>query len=185
MILLGVTGSVAAYKAVDILRLFMKAGEDVHVLMTPAATQFVGPLTFQSLSGHPVMTDILNPQGWQMAHLDLPERSSAFVIAPASAESLSRLSQGSAEDILSASALSVPRNAKGILQKPIFLAPAMHEAMWKHPATQAHVATVKTYGYRLIGPERGALGRVGDEGEGRMSDPEQIVKEVLHALSKK
>ncbi len=80
MILLGVSGSIAAYKAVELLRALLKAGQEVHVIMTQAATHFVGPLTFQALSGHPVLTDTLDPQGWQMAHLDLPEKASAFVL---------------------------------------------------------------------------------------------------------
>src|SRR5471030_3291266 len=86
MILLGVTGSIAAYKAVEILRLLNKAGEDVHVIMTRAATHFVGPLTFQSISGHPVFTDGLDPHAYQMAHLALAEKASAVLIAPATAD---------------------------------------------------------------------------------------------------
>src|SRR5690348_2499430 len=164
MILLGVSGSIAAYKAVELLRLLTKAGQDVHVLMTEAAGQFVGPLTFQALSGHPVLTHTLDPKGWQMAHLDLPEKASALVVAPASAESLSRLARGSAEDIISASVLAMPRSSSGKLLKPVWIVPAMHEAMWRNPATQANAKTLQGYGYRFIGPERGALGRVGDEG---------------------
>ena len=184
MILLGVTGSIAAYKAVEIVRLLTKAGQDVHVLMTEAATRFVGPLTFQSLSAHPVLTDTLDPQGWQMAHLELPERAAAFVIAPASAESLSRLAIGSAGDILTASALAMPRSPTGKLKVPVFVAPAMHQDMWHHPATQANVKAAISYGYRFIGPVRGPLGRVGDEGNGRMAEPSIIVSTVLKAIGK-
>src|SRR5436853_3620834 len=111
MILLGVSGSIAAYKSVELLRLLLKAGQEVHVVMTQAATHFVGPLTFQALSGRPVLTDTLDPQGWQMAHLDLPEKASAFVIAPASAHVLSQLAAGGAGDIVTASALAMPRNS--------------------------------------------------------------------------
>src|SRR5688572_1853181 len=107
MILLGVTGSIAAYKAVEVLRLLLKAGQEVRVIMTPSAAQFVGPLTFRALSGHPVVVDALDPQEWTMAHLDLPERAQAVVIAPATAECLSRLARGAAGDIVSASLLSV------------------------------------------------------------------------------
>lgn len=184
MILLGVTGSIAAYKAVELLRLFLKAGEDVHVLMTQSATHFVGPLTFQALSGHPVLVDALDPQGWQIAHLDLAEKASALLMAPASANSLSRLATGSAGDIISASVLSMPRTTTGRLRTPVFVAPAMHEAMWTHPATQANVKALKRYGYRLIGPERGSLGRIGDEGLGRLSPPETIAQTVLKVLHK-
>src|SRR6266850_4103162 len=108
MILLGVSGSIAAYKSVELLRLLLKAGQDVYVVMTEAATHFVGPLTFQALSGHPVLTDTLDPKGWQMAHLDLPEKASALVIAPASAQVLSELAHGAAGNIITASALAMP-----------------------------------------------------------------------------
>jgi len=179
MILLGVTGSIAAYKAVEILRLLIKGGQDVHVMMTPAATHFVGPLTFQGLSGHPVFSDPLDPQAYQMAHLALAEKADAVLVAPASAESLSQLSRGGAHDLLSASVLSVPRTPTGKLKVPVFIAPAMHESMWLHPATQANVKVLKTYGYQFFGPEKGALGRSGDVGEGRMTDPQVIVSQLL------
>lgn len=192
MILLGVSGSIAAYKAVELLRLLLKARQDVHVLMTDAATHFVGPLTFQSLSGHPVLTAALDPQGWQfiqrpdstggMPHLTLAEQVSAMVVAPATADTLSRLAQGSAGDIICTCALALPRSKAGRPLVPVFLAPAMHEAMWLHPATQANVRTLKTYGYRLIGPEKGPLGRVGDSGLGRMTEPAAIASIVLKAI---
>lgn len=179
MIVLGVTGSIAAYKAAEILRGLVKAGQDVRVIMTPAATKFVGPLTFQGLSGHPVLTDPLDPQAYSMAHLEIAESMKAFLIAPASAETLSRLARGSAADLVSAVALSVPRDARGKLTVPVYVAPAMHEAMWTHPATRDNARILQSYGYHLIGPEKGALGRAGDQGEGRMSDPSVIVKTVL------
>jgi phosphopantothenoylcysteine decarboxylase/phosphopantothenate--cysteine ligase len=179
MILLGVTGSIAAYKAVEILRLLIKAGEDVHVVMTPAAARFVGPLTFQGLSGHPVFSDPLDAQAYPMAHLALAEKASAIVVAPASAESLSQLARGGAHDLVSAAVLSAPRTPGGKSTIPVFIAPAMHEAMWLHPATQANVKALKSYGYRFIGPEKGPLGRAGDAGEGRMSDPSVIVEQIL------
>src|SRR5258708_37809292 len=113
MILLGVTGSIAAYKAVEILRLLVKAGQDVHVVMTPAAAKFVGPLTFQALSGHPVFSDTLDPQAYQMAHLTLAEKAEAVLVAPASADSLSHLARGGAGDLVSACVLSVPRTSSG------------------------------------------------------------------------
>lgn len=184
MILLGVTGSIAAYKAVEVLRLLIKGGQEVHVVMTPAATQFVGPLTFQSLSGHPVFSDPLDARAYPMAHLALAEKASAVVVAPASAETLSQLARGGAGDLLTASFLSVPRNKSGALSIPVFIAPAMHDAMWNHPATQDNVKRLKGFGYQFIGPEKGPLGRAGDEGEGRLSDPATIAKTVLDALKK-
>jgi phosphopantothenoylcysteine decarboxylase/phosphopantothenate--cysteine ligase len=179
MILLGVTGSIAAYKAVEILRLLIKAGQDVHVVMTPGATSFVGPLTFQGLSGHPVFSNPLDPQAYRMAHLALAEKAGAVIVAPASAESLSQMARGSAQDLVSAVVLSLPRSLSGKLTVPVILAPAMHESMWRHPATQANVKMLKNYGYELIGPEKGDLGRVGDAGVGRMSDPQDIASLVL------
>lgn len=186
MILLGVTGSIAAYKAVEILRLFTKAGQEVRVLMTEAAARFVGPLTFQALSGHPVLTGLLDPRGVDgepMAHLDLPERAAAMLIAPAGANTISRLASGAAGDSIAACALAVPRTRAGRLKAPVFIAPAMHDDMWRHPATQANVKTLSRYGYRLIGPVRGALGRGRDEGDGRLADPQVIVSTVLKTLA--
>ena len=179
MILLGVTGSIAAYKAVEILRLLLKAGRDVQVVMTPSATRFVGPLTFQSLSGHPVFSDVLDPQAYQMAHLALAEKADVMIVAPASAEALSQMARGGAQDLVCACVLSAGRTAGGKLKSPVFLAPAMHESMWLHPATQANVKALKDYGYQFIGPEKGALGRVGDVGMGRMTEPEIIVAQIL------
>jgi phosphopantothenoylcysteine decarboxylase/phosphopantothenate--cysteine ligase len=179
MILLAVTGSIAAYKAAEILRLFVKAGEDVHVIMTPAATHFVGPLTFQALSGHPVFSDPLDPQAAPMLHLDCAEKASVILVAPATADSLSRMAGGGAQDLVSAAVLAAPRRSTGQAAVPVVIAPAMHASMWLHPATQANVKTLKSYGYRFIGPEKGALGRAGDTGEGRMADPSVIVAQVL------
>ncbi|MFA5976472.1 MAG: flavoprotein [Elusimicrobiota bacterium] len=184
MIILGVTGSLAAYKAVEILRLLTKAGQEVHVLMTEAATRFVGPLTFQAISGHPVLTDTLDPKGWQMAHLDLPESASVMLVAPASANILAKLAMGLADNILTAAALAIPRTEKGKLKVPFFIAPAMHAGMWRHPATQANVKTLKGYGYQFIGPVRGPLGRQADEGTGRLEEPQLIVSKVLNVLAK-
>lgn len=179
MILLGVTGSIAAYKAVELLRLLAQAGQDVQVVMTPAATKFVGPMTFQGLSGHPVFSDPFDPQAYQMAHLALAEKADAIVIAPASADSLSSMARGGASDLVSASVLSAPRKPSGQLDIPVILAPAMHESMWLHPATQANVKVLKEFGYEFVGPVKGALGRTGDTGQGRMSDPSEISALVL------
>jgi len=179
MILLGVTGSIAAYKAAEILRLLVKAGQDVHVVMTEAATRFVGPLTFQGLSGHPVFSSALDPQAYQMSHLHFAESASAIVVAPATADSLSALARGSAGDLVSACVLSTPRDAQGKLRVPVLIAPAMHESMWLHPATQANVKTLQSYGYRFVGPVKGPLGRAGDAGEGRMAEPSDIVEAIL------
>jgi len=181
MILLGVTGSIAAYKAVEILRLFIKAGEDVHVVLTPAATAFVGPLTFQAISGHPVFLDTLDPKTYQMAHLALAEKASVVLVAPATAEALSNMARGGAQDLVSASVLAIPRSSTGTAKVPVYVAPAMHQSMWLHPATQTNVKTLKSFGYRFIGPDKGPLGRAGDEGIGRMTEPSAIVQHILRA----
>src|SRR5437773_9768208 len=117
-----------------------------------------------------------------MARLDLPEKASAYVLAPASAHVLSQLASGGAGDMVTASALAMPRSPSGRLKAPIWIAAAMHEAMWLHPASQSNVKTLKRYGYQFIGPERGPLGRVGDHGLGRMTSPESIASVVLKAL---
>ena len=182
MILLGVTASIAAYKAAEVLRGLVKAGHDVQVMMTPSATRFVGALTFQGLSGRPVWTDVLDNPTQSMTHLAFAEEAQAVVIAPASADAMSRWAGGAASDAVSSVLLSVARDAKGKLKLPIWIAPAMHESMWRHPSTQANVERLETYGYRFIGPEKGALGRAGDEGEGRMSAPDLIVRTVLKGL---
>jgi phosphopantothenoylcysteine decarboxylase/phosphopantothenate--cysteine ligase len=179
MILLGITGSIAAYKAAELLRLLLKAGQDVHVVMTPQAAKFVAPLTFQGLSGHPVFSDILDPQAYQMAHLALAEKADAVVIAPASADSISNMARGAAGDFVSACVLSVPRTPAGKPKIPVYIAPAMHDVMWRHPATQTNVETLQSYGYLFIGPEKGALGRVGDSGVGRMAEPGAIAEHIL------
>jgi phosphopantothenoylcysteine decarboxylase/phosphopantothenate--cysteine ligase len=184
MILLGVTGSIAAYKAAEIVRLLLKARQDVHVVMTKAATQFVGPLTFQALSGHPVLSDALDPAAYQMAHLALAEKASAVLVAPATAETLSELARGGARELLCAVVLAVPRGPGGKLKVPVFIAPAMHQSMWLHPATQANIRMLESFGYQIIGPVRGPLGRTGDSGEGRMVEPPALVQRVLKSLAR-
>ncbi len=184
MILLGVTGSIAAYKAAEVLRLLQKGGQDVHVVMTPSAARFVGPLTFQSLSGHPVISETLDAQGWTAAHLELSEKAHAVVVVPATAECLSHLARGGAGDMVSASVLAVPRNLRGKLKAPVFIAPAMHETMWLHPATQTNVRLLKSYGYQILGPVQGSLSRMADTGWGRLIDPSVLASAILKALRK-
>jgi phosphopantothenoylcysteine decarboxylase / phosphopantothenate---cysteine ligase len=179
MILLGVTGSIAAYKAVEILRLLLKAKQDVHVVMTSAASRFIGPLTFQAISGHPVFVDPLDPAAYQMAHLALSEKASVILVAPASADTLSRLASGRANDLVCATVLAARRAANGHLKTPVLIAPAMHESMWRHPATQANVKTLEGFGYEWVGPIIGPLGRTGDVGVGRLSEPSDIVGRCL------
>ena len=172
-IVLGVTGSVAAYKAADLVRRFREAGAGVTCVMTEAAARFVQPLTFAALSGRPVARDAFDYRWWTMAHLSLAKTADAVVVAPCTAEHLSRFAAGSAGDLLGALLLAT--------RKPVFLAPALHEPMWTHPATQKNVRACREYGYRFIGPTKGPLAS-GDEGLGRMEDPLKIVAEVAKQL---
>jgi phosphopantothenoylcysteine decarboxylase/phosphopantothenate--cysteine ligase len=170
-IVLGITGGIAAYKAAELTRLLVKEGIRVDVVMTPAATQFIAPLTFQALSGSPVLTDL-----WQsgaanaMGHIDLSRNADAIVIAPASADFIAKLAHGLADDLLST--LCLARDC------PLLVAPTMNVHMWNHPATQRNVAQLKTDGVEILGPGSGgqACGEVGD---GRMIEPEEILAALI------
>ncbi|MHC5037496.1 MAG: flavoprotein [Planctomycetota bacterium] len=174
-VLLGVTGSIAAYKAAEIASSLVKAGVDVHVLMTESATHLIGSATFQALTGNPVVTRLFHPvqPGAGMPHIDLPARADLFLIAPATANILGKIASGIADDALSTAALSSPA--------PMLVAPAMNERMWAHPAVQANVSRLKTFGVEILGPEAGRLA-CGTEGTGRLEAPERIVKRCLDRL---
>jgi phosphopantothenoylcysteine decarboxylase / phosphopantothenate---cysteine ligase len=166
-ILLGVTGGIAAYKTAELVRLFVKAGKDVTVVMTESATQFVGTATFQALSGEPVYTDLWDKRPDNgMAHIDLTRNADVMLIAPASADFLARLVHGRSDDLLTTTVL-----ARMI---PLIVAPAMNLQMWENPATQRNIAQLRADGIEIFGPGNGeqACGEVGD---GRMLEPEQIV----------
>ncbi len=173
-IVLGVSGSVAAYKAADIARRLMDAGAQVTAVLTAGAQKFITPLTFTALTGRPALTEaFLLPTG-TMPHLELAKSTAAVLVAPASANTLARLAGGLADDLL-ASILLVTR-------APVFLAPAMHEPMWTHPATQRNVETLKGFGYTILGPATGALAS-GDQGTGRLLEPDVIVAELVRSLA--
>jgi phosphopantothenoylcysteine decarboxylase/phosphopantothenate--cysteine ligase len=166
-IVLGVTGSIAAYKAVDLVRLMMKRSWAVSVVMTTAATEFVTPLTFQTLSRNAVGTGLFDEKdGWHPEHIAYADRADVFVVAPCTANVLAKLAHGLADDLLSCTALAT--------RAPTVIAPAMNVKMWEHPATQANVAILKTRGVTLIGPGAGDLA-CGYEGAGRMAEPDEIV----------
>lgn len=169
-ILVGVTGSIAAYKSAFLVRQLIQAGAEVRVVMTQAATAFVGPLTFQALSGHPVHLDVLDAQSEAaMDHISLARWPDALVIAPASADFLARLAHGHANDLLTTLCLAT--------SAPLLVAPAMNQRMWAHPATQANCGQLLVRGVRLLGPERGAQA-CGDTGEGRMREPDQLLQDI-------
>jgi len=179
IIVLGVTGGIAAYKAVELLRRLRELGADVHIAMTRAATSFVGPLTFEALSSHRVFCDVLELDAGagtadvQIGHVTLAQRASAVVVAPATADFIARTATGRASDALGALLLAT--------RAPLVIAPAMEHHMWSHPATQANVRTLVERGARIVDPEVGALAS-GDSGRGRLAAIETVVGAVLEVL---
>lgn len=172
-ILLGVTGSIAAYKAVSLLRTLLHEGAAVQVVMTQSATKFVAPLTFEVLSGHPVTTDLFEAHQ-EMKHLSLPEQADAIIIAPATANCLAKSALGLGDDLLSTLLLTA--------QCPLILAPAMDGGMWTHPAVTEHVRTLRARGTTVLDPEEGPLasGRIG---QGRLAEEPRILEALYVALS--
>jgi phosphopantothenoylcysteine synthetase/decarboxylase len=176
VIILGVTGSIAAYKAADIASKLVKAGAEVHVVMTGHATDFVTPLTMQTLSRNPVVTSARDAQtNWKPGHIELADRANLLLIAPATANVIAELAHGLAAHPLAEIALAT--------LAPVLIAPAMNGKMWKHAATQTNVATLKSRGAEFIGPDDGQLA-CGYEGLGRLSEVDAIVERAL-ALARK
>jgi len=170
-IVLGITGGIAAYKAAELTRLLVKEGIAVEVVMTPAATQFIAPMTLQALSGNPVSTDLWHSGAANaMGHIDLSRHADAIVVAPASADFIAKLAHGHGDDLLST--LCLARNC------PLLVAPTMNVQMWTNPATQRNVAQLKADGIEILGPGSGgqACGEVGD---GRMIEPEEILTAMI------
>jgi phosphopantothenoylcysteine decarboxylase/phosphopantothenate--cysteine ligase len=170
-IVLGITGGIAAYKAAELTRLLVKEGIAVEVVMTPAATQFIAPMTLQALSGNPVLTDLWHSGAANaMGHIDLSRHADAIVVAPASADFIAKVAQGHADDLLST--LCLARSC------PLLVAPTMNVQMWTNPATQRNVAQLKADGIEILGPGSGgqACGEVGD---GRMIEPEEILAALI------
>ena len=166
-IVLGICGSIAAYKAAELTRRLRDAGADVRVVMTSSATQFITPLTMQALSGHPVHTDLLDADTEAaMGHIELARWSDLILIAPASADFIARLSQGRANDLLTAICLAS--------QSPLAIAPAMNQAMWSNQATRDNVQTLKNRQITFFGPAEGVQA-CGELGEGRLLEPTTLV----------
>ena len=165
-ILLGVTGSIAAYKAVELVRLFVKNGDDVIVVMTPAACEFVKPLTFQTLSRNPVFVEQFAPPVlWKPEHISLAESADLVLVAPATANTIAKMRYGLADNLLTAVLLAT--------RAPVVVAPAMNTGMWESPVTQENIAALKARGVKVVDPEDGELA-CGVKGRGRMMDPGQI-----------
>src|SRR5687768_2448041 len=175
-IVLGVTGSIDAYKAADITSRLTKEGANVTVVMTADAQKFITALPFKTLSRNPVETDLYGEEeGWKPTHIRLADEANLLLIAPATANVLAKLAHGIADDALTCVALAL--NPK----TPTLIAPAMNGKMWLHPATQANVATLKARGVEFIGPEEGMLS-CGYEGIGRLFETERIVQRALELL---
>src|ERR687883_1010148 len=186
-ILLGVSGGIAAYKALELARLATKEGHAVRVLMTPAAERFVGAASFEGITGAPVLSDEFEPDPARgaypgdpapdhapISHLALVRRADVLAVAPASANTLAKLASGLADNLLTSAALAS--------QAPLVLAPAMNDRMWSHPATRANVETLAARGAVIVPPGTGALASRGEWGEGRLAEPADVLAAIEGAL---
>jgi phosphopantothenoylcysteine decarboxylase/phosphopantothenate--cysteine ligase len=177
VVVVGVTGGVAAFKAAHVVSGLRKLGAEVHVAMTPAATQFVSALTFRTLSQHPVVTEMWEPDlPHPEPHLWLGERADLVAVVPATAHTLAKLALGLADDVVAAVVLAT--------RAPVLVAPAMAPAMYEHPATQQHLQTLRERGVRVLGPVVGWLAS-GQEGMGRMVEPQAILDEICALLERR
>lgn len=173
-IVLGVCGSIAAYKAADLTSKLAKRGHTIFVVLTESAAQFVGPMTFQTLSKNPVTCGVFDERdSWRPTHIDLADRADLFLVAPATANIIAKLAVGIADDALTSIALAT--------RAPSLIAPAMNGKMWLHPATQQNVSTLKSRGANFIGPEEGMLA-CGYEGVGRLWNVDEIVAKADEIL---
>ena len=176
-IVLGVTGGIAAYKSAEIVSRLRRLGAHVHVIMTKSAMEFVTPLTFETMSNHPVVTDTFaRPETWEVEHIALAKRAELFVIAPATANIMAKMACGIADDMLSTTVLAT--------KAPVLIAPAMNTGMWTAQVTQENVETLKKRGVHFVGPAAGVLA-CGDSGAGRMSEPVEIVEKICALLCPK
>ena len=176
-VVLGVTGGIAAYKSAEVVSRLRHNGAEVHVIMTRNATEFVSPLTFQTLSANPVITDTFKtPEAWNVEHVALAKLADIFVIVPATANILAKMACGIADDMLSTTVLAT--------KAPILVAPAMNTGMWTAEATRNNAEILRKRGVHFAGPESGMLA-CGDEGAGRMSEPDDIVNAVAGILEEK
>src|SRR6185369_14320708 len=176
-IILGVTGGIAAYKAVELLRLLTKAGADVHVIMTRAAQEFIAPLTFQTLSANPVHTELFNLIAErEIGHIALADRADLLVIAPATANIIAKLACGIADDMLTTTVMAT--------KAPLLIAPAMNVNMYTNPIYRENEERLRRAGHLFVPPEKGALA-CGWEGEGKLAAPEAIFEAAQTALTAK
>jgi len=177
VIILGVTGGIAVYKAAELVRLLVKAGADVHVIMTKAAQQFVAPLTFQTLSGNPVHSELFNLiEEQEIGHISLAEKAELFLIVPATANFVGKLASGIADDLLTTTVMAT--------RAPVLIAPAMNTAMYQNPIYRENEGKLLRYGYHFVAPATGMLA-CGWEGEGKLQDPAVILEVASNVLSRK
>lgn len=172
--MVGVSGGIAAYKTCELVRLYVDSGAEVHVVMTHGATQFVTPLTFETLSGNPVMTDVFALNGSKIWHIDLPTKADVAVIVPATANIVARMAQGLADDPVTTFLLAT--------QAKVLVAPAMNTNMYAHPAYRKNEATLRQFGYEIIEPGEGFLA-CGFVGKGRMAEPDAIFRATERSLA--
>lgn len=173
-VVLGVTGGIAVYKACELLRLLQKRGIDVFVVMTQNACRFVAPLTFETLSGHPVAVDTFDrPQTWEVEHIALAKRADLFLIAPATANIMGKMACGIADDMLSTTVMAT--------RAPVLVAPAMNTGMWENAAVQQNVKTLRARGVEVVAPVSGHLA-CGDSGAGKLEDVEVIAERACELL---
>src|SRR5688572_2469702 len=176
MVVIGVTGGIACYKAVELVRLLVNGGFHVQVIMTRGALEFVTPLTFQTLSGNPVATETFDlTQESQIGHINLADSADAFVIAPATANVIGKIAGGIADDLLTTVLMAT--------QAPVLVAPAMNVHMYENPILQENLRKLRRIGYHLMEPAEGFLA-CGYEGKGRLPDAEKIVEAVEGVLKK-
>lgn len=176
-IVLGISGSIAAYKAADLASQLVKGGHQVHVLMTHSACEFIAPLTLQTLTRHPVLVSFEDEKlSWKPGHIELADQADLFLVAPATASLLAEFAHGLAPDALTSTYLALPRST------PVMIAPAMNGKMWHHPATQRNIATLAEDGVHFIDPVSGDLA-CGYQGIGRMAEVSDILAAIANLLS--
>jgi phosphopantothenoylcysteine synthetase/decarboxylase len=169
-IVLGITGSIAAYKAPELIRALRAMGADVRCILTENGARFVTPLTLQTLSCNMVYDGMFDPVVWDIQHISLSRKADVVVVAPATADAIARFADGRADDLLSSVVLAT--------RSPILICPAMNENMWTHPATQENVRRLKKFGYRFVAPEKGELA-CGVVGGGRLAALDSILQRIV------
>lgn len=176
-IVLGISGGIAAYKCCELTRMLVKAGADLHVILTKAASHFVTPLTLQTLSGNPVNQEIFSLiEEKEVGHISLADRADAILVAPATADIIAKVSHGLCDELLPTVICAT--------KAPVIFAPSMNEKMWTNPITKENVIRLRDYGYKFIEPEEGELA-CGYEGKGRLPELSIIINEVLSVIENK